>query len=43
MEDFVMQPSYPLFGNAPSITLREGLEKTYHWIYEQMAVPVGAQ
>jgi len=30
-------------GWEPSITLREGLEKTYHWIYEQMAVPVGAQ
>ena len=28
-------------GWEPSITLREGLEKTYAWIYEQMALPVG--
>lgn len=28
-------------GWEPSITLREGLEKTYSWIYDQMAVPLG--
>jgi GDP-D-mannose 3',5'-epimerase len=26
-------------GWAPSIRLRDGLERTYHWIHEQMATP----
>ena len=26
-------------GWEPSIKLQEGLEKTYHWIYDQMATP----
>lgn len=24
---------------APAVRLRDGMEKTYRWIYEQMAVP----
>ena len=27
------------FGWAPSIRLRDGLEKTYRWIHDQMATP----
>jgi nucleoside-diphosphate-sugar epimerase len=29
-----------LLGWAPSITLQEGLEKTYAWIYDQVAASV---
>jgi GDP-D-mannose 3', 5'-epimerase len=29
-----------ILGWEPSISLREGLEKTYAWIYDQMAAPV---
>jgi nucleoside-diphosphate-sugar epimerase len=25
-----------LLGWEPSVRLRDGLEKTYHWIYDQM-------
>jgi len=28
-------------GWAPSVRLRDGLEKTYRWIHDQMAAPVG--
>jgi nucleoside-diphosphate-sugar epimerase len=27
-------------GWAPSVRLRDGLEKTYRWIHDQMAAPV---
>jgi nucleoside-diphosphate-sugar epimerase len=30
-------------GWAPSIRLRDGMEKTYRWIREQMTMPVGAR
>jgi nucleoside-diphosphate-sugar epimerase len=30
-----------LLGWEPSIRLEDGLEKTYRWIYDQMAAPVG--
>src|SRR5262249_43127608 len=30
-------------GWAPSIRLREGMEKTYQWIYDQMTQPVSAR
>jgi nucleoside-diphosphate-sugar epimerase len=31
-----------LLGWAPSITLQEGLEKTYAWIYDQVSASVAA-
>jgi nucleoside-diphosphate-sugar epimerase len=30
-------------GWAPSIRLRDGMEKTYRWIYEQMTMPAGVR
>jgi nucleoside-diphosphate-sugar epimerase len=30
-------------GWAPSIRLRDGMEKTYRWIYDQMVMPVGGR
>jgi cell division initiation protein len=30
-------------GWAPSITLRDGMERTYHWIHDQMVTPATAR
>jgi len=32
-----------LLGWAPSIPLRDGMEKTYGWVYDQMVQPAGAR